>query len=168
MRPTICPNRRRIKLGWASAASHFFTCGTYGVHTQESLSKNRRRRTSHKGEIMMSLPYWKSWIHGLGRIPLRRALVLLVIFLVVFGTMLPNPAWAQGPWRGGHGGGHHGGWWLPGAILGGLALGAVAVVTAPLVALSAVAAGTPVAYAPPPVAYTPPAAYATSAPGHAG
>jgi hypothetical protein len=86
-------------------------------------------------------------------IQLRRALVLLAIFLVLFGTMLPNPAWA---WRGGHGGGHHGGWWLPGAILGGLALGAVAVVTAPFVALSAVTAGPPVAYAPPPVAYAPP------------
>jgi len=91
---------------------------------------------------------------------MRRALVLLVIFLVLFGTMLPNPAWARGPWRGGHGGGHHDGWWLPGAILGGLAAGAVAVVTAPFVALSAVAAAPPVAYAPPPVTYAPPVVYA--------
>jgi hypothetical protein len=91
---------------------------------------------------------------------MRRALVLLVIFLVLFGTMLPNPAWARGPWRGGHGGGHHDGWWLPGAILRGLAAGAVAVVTAPFVALSAVAAAPPVAYAPPPVTYAPPVVYA--------
>jgi hypothetical protein len=58
------------------------------------------------------------------------------------------------------GGGHHDGWWLPGAILGGLAVGAVAVVTAPFVALSAVAAAPPAAYAPPPVTYAPPVVYA--------
>lgn len=101
----------------------------------------------------------------LGRISMKRALVLVVIFLVVLGTMLPNPVWAGGPWRGGHGGGHHGGWWLPGAILGGLAFGAVAVVTAPFVALSAVAAAPPVAYEPP-VVYTPPPAYAAPSPAY--
>lgn len=87
---------------------------------------------------------------------MRRALVLLVIVLVLLGTMLPSPVWA---WGGRHGG-YHGVWWLPGAIIGGLALGAVAVVTAPLVALSAVAAALPVAYGPPPVTYAPPAVYA--------
>ena len=83
---------------------------------------------------------------------MRRMLVFLAVFLVLFGTMLPNPAWAGGGWHG-----HHGGWWLPGAILGGLALGAVAVVTAPFVALSAVVTA-------PPVVYTPPPAYAAPAP----
>jgi hypothetical protein len=100
---------------------------------------------------------------------MKRALVLFVIFLVLLGTMLPNPAWARGPYRGGHGGrhhgGHHDGWWLPGAILGGLALGAVAIVTAPFVALSAVAQGSPVAYAPP-GASTPPPAYAAPSPAY--
>jgi hypothetical protein len=151
---------------WAKAASHFFTGRTYDDHTQHRLLNKSRRRASDTEEIMMSLPFWKSRIHGLRRDPLRRAFVLLVIFLVLFGTMLPNPAWAQGAWRGGHGGGHHGGWWLPGAILGGLALGVVTVVTAPLVALSAVAAGPPVAYAPPPVAYAPPPVYAAPAPAY--
>ena len=109
---------------------------------------------------------------GLRRISMKRALVLFVIFLVVLGTMPPNPAWAGGPGRGGHGGGHHGGWWLPGAILSGLVLGTVAVVTAPFAALSAVAAAPPVAYAPPPVTYaspvvyTPPPAYAAPAPAY--
>ena len=93
---------------------------------------------------------------------MRRAFVLLVIFFMLFGAMLPNPAWAGG-WRGGHGGGHHGGWWLPGAILGGLALGAVAVVTAPFVALSTVATAALVTVAPP-VLYAPPPAYAATSP----
>jgi hypothetical protein len=93
---------------------------------------------------------------------MKRALALLVTILVVFGTMYPNPASAGRPWRGGHGG-HHGVWWLPGAILGGLALGAVAVVTAPFVALSAVAAALPATYEPP-VVYAPPPAYAAPAP----
>jgi hypothetical protein len=109
----------------------------------------------------------KSRIHDPRRILLRRALVLFLIFFVLFGTMLPNSAWADGHWRGGHGGGHHGGWWLPGAILGGLALGAVAVVTAPFVALSAVTAGPPVAYAPPPVAYAAPSPIYQQAPSYA-
>jgi hypothetical protein len=116
---------------------------------------------------MTSLPDRKSQTHGLRKIPLTKALVLLLIFLALFGTMLPNPAWAQGHWRGGHGGGrHHGGWWLPGAVLGGLALGAVAVATAPFVVLSTVAAGPPpMAYAPP-VVYTPPPAYAVPSPAY--
>jgi hypothetical protein len=142
-----------------NVASHFFTRRTYGVHSLHPLSEKSRPRASHKGETMMSLPYLKSGIRRLRKVPLRRALVLFLIFLVLFGTMLPNPAWAEGRWRGGHGGGHHGGWWLPGAILGGLALGAVAVVTAPFVALSTVVAGPPVAYPPPPVAYGPPVVY---------
>src|SRR5262249_30295840 len=93
---------------------------------------------------------------GPRRTSMRRGLVLMVIFVVLFGTMLPSSAWA---WHGGH----HGGWWLPGAILGGLAFGAVAVVTAPFVALSALATPPPVTY-PPPVVYTPPPAYAVPSP----
>lgn len=87
---------------------------------------------------------------------MKRALVLLAVCLVLFGTMLPSPAWAEGRWHGGRHGGH-GGWWLPGAIIGGLALGAVAIVTAPFVALSAVPAySPPVVYAPPRTYYPPP------------
>jgi hypothetical protein len=85
---------------------------------------------------------------------MKRAIVLLAVFLVLFGTMLPSPVWAGGSWHGGYYGGY-GGWWWPGAIIGGLALGAVAIVTAPFLALSAVPAY------PPPVAYAPPMVYAT-------
>jgi len=89
---------------------------------------------------------------------MKRAIVLLAVFLVLFGTMLPSPVWAGGRWYGGHVGGH-GGWWWPGALIGGLALGTVAIVTAPFLALSAAPAySPPVAYTPP-VAYAPPAAY---------
>ena len=87
---------------------------------------------------------------------MKRAIVLLAVFLVLFGTMLPSPAWAGGRWYGGHAGGH-GGWWWPGALIGGLALCTVAIVTAPFLALSAAPAY------PPPVAYTPPVAYAPPA-----
>ena len=86
---------------------------------------------------------------------MKRALAVPLILVMLFAMMLPSPA-AAGPWHGGRGI-----WWLPGAIIGGLALGAVAVVTAPFVALSAVAAASPaVTYAPPPVVYSPPATYA--------
>jgi hypothetical protein len=89
---------------------------------------------------------------------MKRAIVLLAVVLVLFGTVLPSPAWAGGSWRGGYHSGH-GGWWWPGAIIGGLALGAVAIVTAPFWALSAPPAySPPVAYVPP-VAYAPPPAY---------
>ena len=89
---------------------------------------------------------------------MKRAIVLLAVVLVLFGTMLPSPVWAGGGRYGGHYGGH-GGWWWPGAIIGGLALGAVAIVTAPFWALSAPPAySPPVAYVPP-VAYAPPPAY---------
>ena len=87
---------------------------------------------------------------------MKRVLVLLAVFLMLFGAILPSAAWAGGGWRGGyygcHGGyyGGHGGWWWPGAIIGGLALGAAAIVTAPFVALSS-----PPSYSPP-VVYAPP------------
>jgi len=87
-----------------------------------------------------------------GGTSIKRAIVLLAVVLVLFGTMLPSPVWAGGRWTGGHHSGH-GGWWWPGAIIGGLALGAVAIVTAPFWVLSA-----PPAYSPP-VAYVPPVAY---------
>ena len=45
---------------------------------------------------------------------MKKAFVLLVVCLMLFGTMLPSPAWADGRWHGGHRGGH-GGWWLPAA-----------------------------------------------------
>ncbi len=87
---------------------------------------------------------------------MKKAIVLLAVFLVLFGTMLPSPAWAQWRWHGGHSGGH-GGWWWPGALIGGLALGAAAIVTAPFLALSAAPAyAPPVAYAPPPTYASPP------------
>ena len=69
---------------------------------------------------------------------MKRVIVLLTVSLVLCVAILPSPASAGGNWRGGHRGGH--GVWWPGAFIGGLALGAVAVVTAPIVALSAVAA----------------------------
>jgi hypothetical protein len=89
---------------------------------------------------------------------MKKGIVLLAVCLVLFGMMLPSPAWAQGRWHGGRFGGH-GRWWLPGAIIGGLALGAAAIVTAPFVALSAASAYSPPVEYPPPVAYAPPPAY---------
>jgi hypothetical protein len=84
---------------------------------------------------------------------MKRAIAVLAVLLVLLGTMLSNPTWAEARWHGGYHGGRVG-WWWPGAVIGGLVLGAVAVVTAPFVALSA-----PRAYSPPPV-YAPPVAYA--------
>src|SRR6266513_501055 len=81
---------------------------------------------------------------------MKRALVLVVIFLVLSATILPSPAWAGGGWHHGRHGGH-GGWWWPGALIGGLALGVVALATAPLWAF------TPAP--PPPVVQAPPAVY---------
>ncbi len=89
---------------------------------------------------------------------MRRAIVLLAVFLVLFGTMFPSPALAGGGWHGRYYGGY-GGWWWPGAVIGGLALGAVAIVTAPFWALSAVPAYYPPVAYPPPVAYAPPPPY---------
>ena len=87
---------------------------------------------------------------------MKKGIVLLAVCLVLFGMMLPSPAWAQGRWHGGRFGGH-GRWWLPGAIIGGLALGAAAIVTAPFVALSAASAySVPPTYAPPPTYASPP------------
>jgi hypothetical protein len=88
---------------------------------------------------------------------MKRVIVLLAVLLVLFGTMLPSPAWAGGTWYGGYYGGY-GGWWWPAAIIGGLALGAVAIATAPFWALSAA-----LSY-PPPVAYAPPPTYAAPPP----
>ena len=83
---------------------------------------------------------------------MNRAIAVLAVLLVLGGTMLANPTWAEARWHGGYHGGY-GGWWWSGTVIGGLVLGAVAVVTAPFVALSA-----PRAYSPPP-AYAPPVAY---------
>ena len=83
---------------------------------------------------------------------MKKAIVLLAVFLVLFGTMLPSPAWAQWRWYGGYPGGCCG-WWWPGAIIGGVVFGAVAVATAPILALS----GAPPYF--PPGAYAPPVAY---------
>ena len=89
---------------------------------------------------------------------MRKALVLLAVLLVLFGTMLPSPVLADGGWHGGHHG-IHGGWWWPGAVIGGLVVGALAIATAPLWALSAPPVySTPVVYAPP-VAYAPAPVY---------
>ena len=84
---------------------------------------------------------------------MKRAIVLLAVFLVVFAAMLPSPASADN-WRGGHRG--HVGWWWPGAVVGGIVFGAFALATAPIWALSAAAAS----IAPPPPAYAPAATYA--------
>src|SRR5437870_9103630 len=78
------------------------------------------------------------------RTPMKRALALLAIFLVIAAAILPGPVWAAGGWHHGHHGGH-GGWWWPAALIGGLALGAVTIATAPLWALAP----------PPPAAYPP-------------
>jgi hypothetical protein len=91
---------------------------------------------------------------------MKRAIVLLAVFLVVFAAMLPSPASADN-WHRGHRG--HFGWWWPGALVGGLVFGAVVVATAPIWALSAAAASItppPPAYAPAPAYAAPPAYYA--------
>jgi hypothetical protein len=86
---------------------------------------------------------------------MKRAVVVLAVFLVLCAVILPDAAWARGGRHGGHGWHHgHGGWWWPGAIVGGLTLGVAAAVTAPFWALSAAAAYPPVVYAPP-VTYAP-------------
>ena len=92
---------------------------------------------------------------------MKKAIVVLVVFLVLFGTMLPSAAWARGGWRGGHRGGH-GVWWWPGAIIGGLALGAVAIVTAPILALSAAPVYPAPSVYPAPPTYPPPPTYAAA------
>jgi len=90
---------------------------------------------------------------------MKKAVVLLAVFLLLFGAILPSAAWARGGWHGGYYHGGHGALWWPGAIIGGLVLGAAAIITAPLWALPpARAYSPPVAYAPP-VTYAPPAAY---------
>jgi hypothetical protein len=84
---------------------------------------------------------------------MKRVVLLLAVFLILWAVILPGSAWAREGWHGGRHGGH-GGWWWPGAVIGGLTLGVVAVVTAPIWMLSAATAYSP------PVAYAPPAAYA--------
>src|SRR5438094_4614721 len=86
------------------------------------------------------------------RTPMKRALALLAIFLVIAAAILPGPVWAAGGWHHGHHGGH-GGWWWPAALIGGIALGAVTIATAPLWALAP----------PPPAAYPPVVVEAPSA-----
>ena len=84
---------------------------------------------------------------------MKKVVVLLAVFLMLWAVILPGSAWARDGWHGGRHGGH-GGWWWPGAIIGGLAFGVVAAVTAPIWMLSAATAYSP------PVEYAPPAAYA--------
>ena len=84
---------------------------------------------------------------------MKKVVVLLAVFLMLWAVILPGSAWARDGWHGGRHGGH-GGWWWPGAIIGGLAFGVVAAVTAPIWMLSAATAYSP------PVAYAPPAVYA--------
>jgi hypothetical protein len=84
---------------------------------------------------------------------MKRGVVLLAVFLMLWAVILPGSAWAREGWHGGRHGGH-GGWWWPGAIIGGLTLGVAAAVTAPIWMLSAATAYSP------PVAYAPPAVYA--------
>jgi hypothetical protein len=81
---------------------------------------------------------------------MKRVVVFVAVFLMLWAVILPGSAWARGGWHRGHGG-----WWWPGAIIGGLTLGVAAAVTAPIWALSAATAYSP------PVAYPPPATYAT-------
>ena len=69
------------------------------------------------------------------RVSMKRAIVLLAVFLVVFAAILPSPASADN-WHRGHRA--HVGWWWPGALVGGLVFGAVALATAPIWALGAV------------------------------
>src|SRR5438093_6102046 len=99
------------------------------------------------------------------RMPMKRALALLAIFLVLFVAILPGSASAAGGWHHGHRGGH-GGWWWPGALIGGLALGAVALATAPLWALTpppAPVAPAPVVMQAPQVMQAPPVMQAPAA-----
>jgi hypothetical protein len=81
------------------------------------------------------------------RIPMKTAIALLAVLVLLLGTAMPSDAWV----RAGHfHGGFRccwGGWWWPGAVVGGLALGAVAAATYPFYA------------APPAYGYAPPAAY---------
>jgi hypothetical protein len=67
---------------------------------------------------------------------MKRAIVCLTVFLVLFAAILPSPAAA-------------GCCWWPGAVVGGIVFGAVALATLPLWALSA-------AFVPPPGPYPPP------------
>src|SRR5678816_2503063 len=76
---------------------------------------------------------------------MKRVIVCLAVFLVLFAAILPAPAFAGGCC-----------WW-PGAVVGGIVYGAVALATLPLWALSA-------AFVPPPGPYPPPAYY--GAPGY--
>jgi hypothetical protein len=75
---------------------------------------------------------------------MKRAIVCVAVFLVLFAAILPGPAFAGGCC-----------WW-PGAVVGGVLYGAVALATLPLWALSA-------AFVPPPGPYPPPAYYAPPA-----
>ena len=70
---------------------------------------------------------------------MKRVIVSLAVFLVLFAAILPGPAVA-------------GCCWWPGAVVGGIVYGAVAIATLPLWALSA-------AFVPPPGPYPPPAYY---------
>src|SRR5260370_22847850 len=68
------------------------------------------------------------------RTPMKRALALLAIFLVLFTALLVGPAWAGGSWHHGPRGGH-GSWRRPGARIRGPSLGGVGLAAHPLCAL---------------------------------
>ena len=89
---------------------------------------------------------------------MKKVVVLLAVFLMLWAVILPGSAWAREGWHGGRHGGH-GGWWWPGAIIGGLAFGVAAAVTAPIWMLSAATAYSPPVA--PPAAYAVPPAYSS-------
>ena len=82
---------------------------------------------------------------------MKRAIVCLAVFLVLFASVLPGPALA-------------GCCWWPGAVVGGIVYGAAALATLPLWALSAAFVPPPGPY--PPAYYGAPYGYYAAAPGY--
>src|SRR5215813_15173559 len=88
---------------------------------------------------------------AMGRVSMKRAIVSLAVFLVLFAAILPGPAFA-------------GCCWWPGAVVGGIVFGAVALATLPLWALSAAFVPPPGPY--PPAYYGAPYGYYAAPPGY--
>src|SRR5262245_3661020 len=82
---------------------------------------------------------------------MKRAIVCLAVFLVLFAAILPGPAFA-------------GCCWWPGAVVGGIVYGAAALATLPLWALSAAFVPPPGPY--PPAYYGAPYGYYAAQPGY--